>query len=145
MKYKLIILISILIILTLYNLLSRANEHESFIISPGNIQFKDTLNEIVTDSFAHNFGTVTKLPNSLVKYFEYIGTDSLFITRTWTSDPHYICKSPRGYLIPNKIYSITVCFAQPYRKVRFTKVMGFDLSNGSKIMFSFSGNVIHQN
>jgi len=106
-----------------------------------NITFKDTVFNFAFDSIAHNLGNIvpTNENNRLVKYFKYIGTEPIIITRAWTGDPHYICEYPRESLIPNKIYSFTICFYHQDRQGKMTKVMGFDLSDGNRISFKFTG------
>lgn len=106
-----------------------------------NITFKDTIFNIAVDSISHNLGQIvpTNENNRLVKYFKYIGTDSIFITKVWTNDPHFICEYPKDQLIPNKIYSITICFWHKDRQGSMTKMMGFFLSDGNRISFKFTG------
>jgi len=108
---------------------------------PANISFKDTVFQIVVDSISHNLGQIvpTNDNNRLVKYFKYIGTEPIFITRAWTGDPHFICEYPKDQLIPTKIYSFTVCFWHKDRQGSMTKMMGFDLSDGNRISFKFYG------
>ena len=106
-----------------------------------NISFKDTVFSIALDSISHNLGQIvpTNDNNRLVKYFKYIGTEPIFITGAWTGDPHFICEYPKEQLIPNKIYSFTVCFWHQDRQGSMTKMMGFDLSDGNRISFKFTG------
>lgn len=103
------------------------------------IIFKDTLHHFVFDTLDNHLGTIPSKNNRVVKYFKYLGTDSVHITRTWTSDPHFICKYPKELLIPHKIYSIQVCFFHNGRQGHFHKKMGFDLSNGNRILYRFTG------
>ena len=106
-----------------------------------NITFKDTVFNFAFDSISHNLGDIvpTNENNRLVKYFKYIGTEPIVITRPWTDDPHFICEYPREPLIPNKIYSLTICFWHQDRQGKMTKVMGFNLSDGNRISFKFTG------
>jgi hypothetical protein len=106
-----------------------------------NMTFKDTVFNFAFDSIAHNLGNIAPKNenNRLVKYFKYIGTEPIVITRAWTGDPHFICEYPREPLIPNKIYSFTVCFWHLDRLGKMTKVMGFDLSDGNRVSFMFTG------
>lgn len=106
-----------------------------------NITFKDTVFNFAFDSIAHNLGNIvpTNENNRLVKYFKYIGTEPIIISGAWTGDPHFICEYPREPLIPNKIYSFTICFYHQDRQGKMTKVMGFDLSDGNKILFKCTG------
>ena len=109
-----------------------------------NIVFKDTVFNIAFDSIFHNLGNIipTYEHNRLVKHFKYIGTKPILITKVWTSDPHFICDFPNEPLVPNKIYSFTVCFCHQGRQGNMTKVMGFELSDGNRISFQFTGKYI---
>jgi hypothetical protein len=106
-----------------------------------NMTFKDTLFNLAFDSIAHNLGYIvpTNENNRIVKYFKYIGTEPISISRAWTGDPHYICSYPYEPLKPNKIYSFTVCFWHEGRWGTMSKTMGFYLSNGQRISFRFKG------
>jgi hypothetical protein len=78
----------------------------------------------------------------LKKYFKYIGPDTIFITRSWTNDPHYICEYPQGVLEQGKIYSFTICLTFIKARGRFEKTMGFYLNNKRIIPFVFKGEII---
>ena len=106
------------------------------------IVFKDNIFTIVTDSLSHNLGDIPPINNKLVKFFKYIGEKPAYITRAWTGDPHFICEYPKEPLIKGKIYSFTVCFSNQGRVGSFNKVMGFNLSSGERIPFTFKGNVV---
>lgn len=108
------------------------------------IEFKDTMHSIVTDSFTHRLDSVSMKHRQLVKPFKYIGEEPASIVRTWTSDPHFICKYPKEKLEPGKVYSITICFYHRGRPGHFSKTMGFDLSNGERISFYIRGFVIRE-
>ena len=106
------------------------------------IVYKDTLGSIVVDSLDHNLGLIPPLDHNntrVVKHFKYIGSDSVFITRTWTSDPHFICQFPKERLIPQVDYTLTICFAHRGRQGIMHKTMGFDLSDGTRIVLQFKG------
>lgn len=109
---------------------------------PNQRVYADTLHGIVTDSFSHDLGDIPMVNNKLVKYFNYTGPDTLFILRTWTGDPHYICDHPKGPIVKGKDYSITVCFWNEGRTGLFHQTMGFELSNGKSIVFVFKGRVL---
>ena len=97
------------------------------------------------DSLKHNLGDLTAtFEYDLIKYFKYTALDTVWIESTWTTDPHIICEYPRGVLINEAIYSFKACFALKYTG-HFYKTMGFILSNGKKITFTFQGNVISNN
>jgi hypothetical protein len=104
--------------------------------------FADTLQDIATDSFSHDLGNIPMLNNKLNKSFIYTGMDTVFIIRTWTGDPHYICEYPKGPIVKGKFYFFTVCFWNEGRPGLFHKTMGFELSNGKRIAFIFKGNVL---
>jgi hypothetical protein len=106
-----------------------------------NITFKDTVYKFAFDSISHNLGDIvpTNENNRLVKYFKYIGTAPIVITKARTGDPHFICEYPREPLIPNKIYSFTICFWHQDRQGIIIKEMGFDLSDGNRISLKFTG------
>ena len=105
------------------------------------IVFKDTLNNFVYDSISNNLG---KIPFSyessrLVKHFKYIGKDKIYILKAWAQDPHYICDYPTDILIPNKIYSYTICFYNNGRSGKTQKSMGFNFSDNGSVSFKFFG------
>ena len=109
---------------------------------PDCIEFIDTTYGFVTDSLKHNLGDLTAtFEYDLIKYFKDTGPDTISIERTWTTDPHIICDYPRGALTNEAIYSFKACFALNHTG-HFYKTMGFILSNGKKITFTFQGNVI---
>jgi hypothetical protein len=112
------------------------------IMGQSRVQFRDTSGVIVADSFHHNSGRIPMFNNRLVKYFKIIGKDTLYIRNAWTGDPHYICEYPREPLIPGKTYSITICFWYEGRPGFYQKAMGFDLSNGDRATYIFSGFVV---
>jgi hypothetical protein len=106
------------------------------------MRYRDTLGFIVMDSFLHNFGNIAPVDHNntrVVKHFKYIGSDSVFITRTWTSDPHFICQFSKERLIPQVDYTLTICFAHRGRQGIMHKTMGFDLSDGTRIVLQFKG------
>ncbi len=106
------------------------------------ILFRDTESEIATDSLIHDFGEVQNKNMEIIKHFRYIGENSVFIKKTWTEDPHYICSYPTEILTPNQTYSFKVCFHLKNRKGVFKKRMGLVLSNGKRIAFTFKGNIV---
>lgn len=110
-------------------------------LDKGNMIFRDTVFNIAVDSLSHNLGKIvpTNDHNRLVKYFKYVGKDSIYISRAWTNDPHYICEYPKDVLIPNQIYTFTVCFWHHNRQGAISKIMGFDLSDKNRITFMFKG------
>ncbi|MDD3685763.1 MAG: WG repeat-containing protein [Bacteroidales bacterium] len=109
------------------------------VVNPQSISFKDTCYSFVTDSLTHNLGFVPQTTGKLYKYFKYVGDEDVIITRAWTGDPHFICDYPQEKLKKNEIYHFTVCFTFIKRPGRFKKMMGFELSNGERISFTFSG------
>ncbi len=106
--------------------------------------YADTLQDIATDSFSHDLGNIPMVNNKLTKPFIYTGTDTLFIIRTWTGDPHYICEYPKEAIVKGKTYAFTVCFWNEGRPGLFNKTMGFELSNGKRIVFVFKGQVLRK-
>lgn len=119
----------------------QSGKSSKLLVDTLNMTFKDTIFNFAFDSIAHNLGNIvpTNENNHLVKYFKYIGTEPILITRAWTGDPHFICEYPREPLIPNKIYSFTICFWHEGRQGKMVKVMGFDLSDSNRILFTFTG------
>jgi hypothetical protein len=112
-------------------------------VNTSGIVFADTLLNFVTDSFRHNLGKVP--PDNfqrLRKPFKVTGAAPVIIERAWTGDPHYICEYPKEPLYPDKVYWMTVCFAQQGRRGPFKKHMGFTLSDGQTITFVFTGEVV---
>jgi acetolactate decarboxylase len=109
-------------------------------LAANRVVFKDTVLQFAFDSVRHNLGWINPRKNARVtKHFQYIGTETVSITRAWTGDPHYICDYPRGPLKPNKTYAFSVCFSHKKRTGILSKEMGFDLSNGEKMTFRFTG------
>lgn len=104
------------------------------------IVFADTLGSIVTDFFVHNLGKIDHLPPRIVKYFKYIGKEPAVIVKTWTTDPHFICRYPNDPLLYGKIYAIVICFYDRPGSMR--KQMGFNLSDGQAIRFEFKAEVL---
>lgn len=103
-------------------------------------KFIDTSSLFVCDSFSMNLGHFTEnLAPSYSKKVKYIGSDTLYVTKAWTNDPHFICRYPKGKIIPGKIYSLRFCFFFKARRGRFRKGMGLKLSNGESLDFYFSG------
>ena len=105
------------------------------------IVFKDTVYNLAFDSLKHDFGKINpdKVGKYLVKHFKYIGTVPLKIVRAWTGDPHFICNFPKEELIPNKVYTYTICFSHKGRAGNMHKQMGFDLSDGNRVFMLFKG------
>jgi hypothetical protein len=132
----------IILLVLLLNSIVMLYGQKTTTLNPNSIVFKDTLFTIVTDSLSHNLGDIPPFNNKLVKYFKYIGSESVYITRAWTGDPHFICEYPTSPLIKGEIYSFTVCFSNQGRVGHFNKVMGFNLSSGERISFTFKGNVV---
>ena len=135
----------VLVIFSFMTVLTYGQDEKSVktIVDTTNIFFRDTISNISVDSLSNNLGQIEiamkNNPHQLVKYFKYIGTEPIFITRAWTGDPHFISKYPKEQLIPDKIYSFTVNF---YHRPGFMcKTMGFDLSDGNHISFMFTGHV----
>jgi hypothetical protein len=106
------------------------------------VTLSDTSFSFVTDSFNHNLGKVRWIDTTITKYFRYIGTDTAIIVQTFTSDPYFICEWPKDKLIPGEVYSFKVCFNFTGKTASFNKAMGFQLANGEKITYTFSGTVI---
>jgi hypothetical protein len=79
-----------------------------------------------------------------VKYFKYIGNDTVTIKSTWTGDPHFINSYPSEPLVKGKIYSFTISFFFAGMNRYFEKAMGFELSNGQRICYYFKGNIQKQ-
>ena len=105
-----------------------------------NIVLKDTIGDFVFDALVTEMGTVPQKNSNLVKYFKYIGSDSVIIFRAWTGDPHYICEYPALQILKkDSIYSFAVCFWHQNRQGQFHKIMGFDFSNGQRVSLVFKG------
>ena len=108
------------------------------------IVFRDSLNGWTTDSIDHNIGIVPPVDIILVKYFKYIGNDTVTIKSAWTGAPHFINSYPLEPLVKGKIYSFTVSFFLAGMNRYFEKAMGFELSNGQRICYYFKGNIQKQ-
>ena len=112
-------------------------------IKPVTGPLQDTITIFTRDTYKHDFGDIPMENFRLFKYFRYTGPDSIFITRAWTSDPHFICKWPREPLINGKVYLLHFCFWHEDRPGKFYKIMGLDFSSGQRVSFVFEGNVIN--
>lgn len=127
----------VLYIFSLLSLLCRSQEKLED--SNPKIIFKDTLNNFVYDSISNNLGNlpITNTNSRLIKHFKYIGKEKVCIVKAWTGDPHFICEYPTDLLIPNKIYSYTICFYNLGMSPNMSKVMGFKFSDESLVSFKF--------
>lgn len=104
------------------------------------IVFRDTVFNIAFDSLENDLGEIEPQNGLLVKYMKYVGKENIFITRAWTTDPHYICGHPTGPLVPGKVYAIRICFwHQGKEGSKMNKSMGFDLSDGNQVVINFKG------
>jgi len=112
------------------------------ILDSSQFVFRDTMFNLVFDSLTHNFGDIKPINNRLIKHFKYIGTEPIFISRTWTTDPHFICEYPKELLMPNTVYSYTICFYHQNGGGIINKKMGFNLSDGNRITIHFKGQYI---
>jgi len=132
----------ILFIILILNAYSASAQHEL----NKEIVFKDTVLNLAFDSLKHDLGKINpdKVGKYLVKHFKYIGTEPLKIVRAWTGDPHYICDYPEEELIPNKVYTYTICFSHKGKAGKMHKQMGFDLSNGKRVFMLIKGEYILQ-
>ncbi len=104
-----------------------------------NISFRDTVFNIALDSLKNDLGIIDPSRTRMVKYIKYVGNEEVRITRSWTSDPHFICGYPQGPLIPGKVYALQICFYHQQRAGSMHKYMGFDLSDGNQVMMQFKG------
>ena len=105
-----------------------------------NITFRDTLFNFVFDSLTNNLGLIPNNENKkLVKYFKYIGKEPICVSKTRSTDPHFICYYPNEVIIPNKIYSITICFWHEKRWGNMAKNMSIFFSNNTEIPLKFKG------
>ena len=105
-----------------------------------NIIFKDTLFNFVFDSLTNNLGLIPNNENKkLVKCFKYIGKEPIVFSNARGGDPHYICYYPKEVIIPNKIYSFTVCFWHKKRWGNMAKNINIYFSNNTEILIKFKG------
>ncbi len=132
------------VILTVFSALTLSFGQENIygeIANPENIVFRDTVDGFAFDSLTHNLGIVPNINVKLIKYFKYVGQDTVYIRRAWTGDPHYICRYPNEPLVYGKIYTFEVCFSFQSRQGPMWKQMGFELSNDKRINFLFKGHI----
>lgn len=110
-------------------------------------KFRDTVYGIAIDSLNNDLGLITPVdePIYFLKHFTYTGTNEIWITKTWTSDPHYICDYPKEKLIPNKIYSLKICLSHKSRSGMVNKQLGFYLSDGHMIQLHLKGHYKSKN
>lgn len=111
-----------------------------FLGPPDSIQYRDTVDNVATDSFAHNFGRIPILPKELEKPFQYLGDEPVMINKAWTGDPHFICEYPKDSLVPGQHYKFVVCFYTK-RHGKMAKSMGFRFSNGEMVVFRFLADI----
>ncbi len=105
------------------------------------IVFKDTLHNFVLDSSFHNLGKITTKGYEIRKYFKYIGNEQVHLSNI-NDDPHFITQYNQTNLEKNRVYEFTVIFSLENIQGEFSSKMGFELSNGDKLMFNFIGNHI---
>lgn len=102
-------------------------------------QFKDTVSCFLLESKVFDIGKVPARNRNQTFQFKYIGDSSVYIRQALTSDPHFICKYPNTPLVKGEVYEFNVCYYLQSRVGKFTKMMGFELSNGERIFFKFIG------
>lgn len=128
-------------LMILFLFVQELNAQQNTIVEQS-IVFKDTVNQMVTDSCHHDFGNISQYhPSRLKKYFKYIGTKKINILRAWTGDPHYICSYPKEELIPGKVYCIEICFYFKGRIGAINKKMGLIFSDETRLDFTFKANI----
>ena len=120
-------------------------------IAQDSLIFSDTLwLKTISGERTKSFLLVTENPyirnntprqNCYKTFYFKVGNEDLEISRAFTGDPHYIDKYPRGVLTAGNIYSYSVRFHFQDRYGPYTKVMGFEFSNGEFAYFTFKGNV----
>lgn len=106
---------------------------------PNGLIFGDTSALFVCDSFQNNMGLVNPDNSHFSKAIKYIGPDSIFIVKSYTNDPHFICEYPKGPLTSGHVYLVKFCFFHKNGVGVFNKNMGFILSNNEKVKFRFRG------
>ena len=105
-----------------------------------NVILKDTIGEFVFDALVTEMGTVPQENINWVKYFKYIGADSVVITKAKTSDPHVFKSYPRDQILQkDSIYSfgLTFPFESYSRGGYFNKSAVFEFSNGQRVNLRF--------
>lgn len=102
------------------------------------ILFKDTIGDFLVDSIFNDLGEITYRDNSIIKYFKYIGNDTIHLVNI-NDDPHFITEFTDYNLVKNQVYQFNVIFDLSSLNGSFNSSMGFQLSNGEKIMFDFTG------
>jgi hypothetical protein len=107
------------------------------------IVFKDTIGEFLVDSLFNDLGEITYRNKSIIKYFKYIGDDTIHLVNI-NDDPHFITEFTDYNLVKNQVYQFNVIFNFNSINDKFNSSMGFQLSNGEKIMFEFTGAYISQ-
>lgn len=107
------------------------------------IVFKDTIGDFLVDAIFNDLGEITYRDNSLIKYFKYIGNDTIHLVNI-NDDPHFITEFTDYNLVKNQVYQLSVIFNFDSINGNFNSSMGFQLSNGEKIMFEFTGSYIKQ-
>ncbi|WP_107038632.1 hypothetical protein [Brumimicrobium mesophilum] len=104
-----------------------------------NMVFMDTLNYFVVDSLTHNLGLISDDQLVITKYMKYIGEEEITLKRI-NNLPFYIAVFPQTTLMKNQTYLFTVIFPFENNVRPFQTELGFELSNGSSLMFEFKGN-----
>jgi len=130
------------ILLCVVFLFANANDCKHTKAQNQEVVLKDTVGDFVFDAIIENLDTVPMRNASMVKYFKYIGSDTVKIERAFTNDPHFICEYPRNIILKkNFVYPFTICFWFQSGKGYFHKNMGFTFSNGQRVEFLFNGYV----
>ena len=109
------------------------------------IVFKDTVGPFAFDSITNNLGNRIESENiKMVKHFKYIGKDTIFIKKQISGDPHFICDFPKEPIIPQRVYSFSICFWHKNQRGYLNKTMCLDFSNEKSVCFYFKGRYLYQ-
>jgi hypothetical protein len=103
-----------------------------------NIEFRDTLNQFAIDSLTHDLGEISPGSFQIIKYFKYLGTEEIHLNN-FNDDPHFITEFNQTTLVKDQVYQFSVIFHFSENLENFQSKMGFELSNGEKLPFMFTG------
>ena len=102
------------------------------------IILKDTIGDFVFDALVTEMDTVEQRNVNLVKYFKYIGSDSVRINNARTSDPHIFTNYPHNQILQkDSVYSFALTFPFRGRAGLFNKTGTFEFSNGQMVVLRF--------
>ena len=102
------------------------------------IVLKDTIGDFIFDALITEMDTVEQKDINLVKYFKYIGFDSVKINDARTPDPHMFTNYPHKQILQkDSVYSFALAFPFRGRPGIFSKMGVIEFSNKQTVVLWF--------